>query len=61
LDTVARLSELLRAALADPAVRQGSSLPAAAAADRRPTKLRAFIVDTKWTASGPGIQRNERR
>ncbi|GAB7549351.1 tripartite tricarboxylate transporter substrate-binding protein [Cupriavidus sp. 8B] len=36
-DTVAKVSELLRTALADPAVRQEPPTPAAAAADRCPT------------------------
>jgi len=52
-DTVARLSELLRAALADPAVRQEFSSTGGRSRGSTPGELRAFVKSemAKWAAA----------
>jgi len=52
-DTVARLSELLRAALADPAVRQEFSSTGVRSRGSTPGELRAFVKSemAKWAAA----------
>ncbi|RZL89573.1 MAG: tripartite tricarboxylate transporter substrate binding protein [Variovorax sp.] len=52
-DTVARLSELLRAALADPAVRQEFSNTGGRSRGSTPDELRAFVKSemAKWAAA----------